>query len=73
MLADRMQTDIAVLALQAAAANQAGAATALSLGQALLGSCECAGGRPAGDRPAAPDAARRSGRPRRHPALRRHS
>ena len=37
MLADRMQRDLALLALQSAAANQAGAATALSVGQSLLG------------------------------------
>lgn len=37
MLADRMQRDVALLALQSAAANQAGAATALSVGQSLLG------------------------------------
>ena len=37
MLADRMQRDLALLALQGAAANQAGAATALSVGQSLLG------------------------------------
>jgi len=36
MLAVRMQNDIAFLALQGAAANQAGAATALSVGQALF-------------------------------------
>jgi polysaccharide biosynthesis/export protein len=36
MLADRMQRDVALLALQAAGANQAGAATALSVGQSLL-------------------------------------
>jgi len=35
-LADRMQRDVALLALQSAAANQAGAATALSVGQSLL-------------------------------------
>jgi len=35
-LADRMQRDVALLALQAAGANQAGAATALSVGQSLL-------------------------------------
>ena len=32
-----MQRDLAILALQAAAANQAGAATAMSVGQSLLG------------------------------------
>jgi hypothetical protein len=37
MLADRMQRDVALLALQSAAANQSGAATALSVGQSLLG------------------------------------
>ncbi|HEX4389518.1 MAG TPA: SLBB domain-containing protein [Steroidobacteraceae bacterium] len=37
MLADRMQRDVALLALQSAAANQQGAATALSVGQSLLG------------------------------------
>ena len=37
MLADRMQRDLALLALQAAGANQSGAATALSVGQSLLG------------------------------------
>ena len=37
LLADRMQRDLAILALQAAAANQAGAATAMSVGQSLLG------------------------------------
>ena len=37
MLADRMQRDVALLALQSAAANQAGAGTALSVGQSLLG------------------------------------
>jgi len=37
MLADRMQRDVALLALQAAGANQGGAATALSVGQSLLG------------------------------------
>jgi polysaccharide biosynthesis/export protein len=36
MLAERMQRDVALLALQAASANQAGAATALSVGQSLL-------------------------------------
>ena len=35
-LAERMQRDVALLALQAAGANQAGAATALSVGQTLL-------------------------------------
>ncbi len=35
-LADRMQRDVALLALQSASANQAGAATALSVGQSLL-------------------------------------
>ncbi len=37
MLATRMQTDLAVLALQGAAANQAGAASALAVGQSLMG------------------------------------
>lgn len=37
MLTDRMQRDLALLALQSAAANQSGAATALSVGQSLLG------------------------------------
>jgi len=37
MLAQRMQRDLALLALQGAVANQAGAATALSVGQSLLG------------------------------------
>lgn len=37
LLADRMQRDVALLALQSAAANQSGAATALSVGQSLLG------------------------------------
>ncbi len=37
LLADRMQRDLAILALQSAAANQAGAATAMSVGQSLLG------------------------------------
>jgi polysaccharide biosynthesis/export protein len=36
-LANRMQRDLAVLALQGAAANQAGAPAALSVGQTLLG------------------------------------
>jgi len=36
MLAVRMQSDIAFVALQGAAANQSGAATALSVGQSLL-------------------------------------
>jgi len=36
LLADRMQRDLAILALQSAAANQAGAATAMSVGQSLL-------------------------------------
>jgi polysaccharide export outer membrane protein len=36
LLAERMQRDLALLALQSAAANQAGAATALSVGQSLL-------------------------------------
>lgn len=36
MLADRMQRDVALLALQSAGAGQAGAATALSVGQSLL-------------------------------------
>lgn len=36
MLGDRMQRDVALLALQAAGAGQAGAATALSVGQSLL-------------------------------------
>jgi protein involved in polysaccharide export with SLBB domain len=36
-LAERMQRDMALLALEGAAANQAGAATALSVGQTLLG------------------------------------
>jgi protein involved in polysaccharide export with SLBB domain len=35
-LAERMQRDVALLALQAAGANQAGAATALSVGQSLM-------------------------------------
>jgi len=42
MLADRMQRDVALLALQSAAANQAGAATALSVGQSLLGQLKSA-------------------------------
>jgi protein involved in polysaccharide export with SLBB domain len=42
MLADRMQRDLALLALQGAAANQAGAATALSVGQSLLGQLKSA-------------------------------
>ena len=37
LLANRMQRDLAVLALQGAAANQAGAPAALSVGQQLLG------------------------------------
>jgi len=37
LLADRMNRDVALLALQAAGANQAGAGTALSVGQSLLG------------------------------------
>jgi protein involved in polysaccharide export with SLBB domain len=37
VLADRMQRDVALLALQSASANQSGAATALSVGQSLLG------------------------------------
>ncbi len=37
VLAERMQRDLALLALEGAAANQAGAATALSVGQTLLG------------------------------------
>ena len=36
LLADRMQRDLAVLALQATAANQGGGAAALSVGQSLL-------------------------------------
>jgi protein involved in polysaccharide export with SLBB domain len=36
MLADRMQRDLALLALQSAAANQSGAGTALTVGQSLL-------------------------------------
>lgn len=36
MLATRMQTDLAVLAVQGAAANQAGAVSALTVGQSLL-------------------------------------
>jgi polysaccharide biosynthesis/export protein len=36
MLAERMQRDLTLLALQGAAANQAGAASALSVGQSLL-------------------------------------
>jgi polysaccharide export outer membrane protein len=36
LLSDRMQRDLSVLALQGAAANQAGAAAALSVGQTLL-------------------------------------
>jgi polysaccharide biosynthesis/export protein len=36
MLADRMQRDVALLALQSAGANQAGAATAFSVGQSLM-------------------------------------
>ena len=36
MLGERMQRDVALLALQAAGAGQAGAATALSVGQSLL-------------------------------------
>jgi protein involved in polysaccharide export with SLBB domain len=42
MLSDRMQRDLALLALQGAAANQAGAATALSVGQSLLGQLKSA-------------------------------
>jgi polysaccharide biosynthesis/export protein len=42
MLATRMQTDITVLALQGAAANQAGSASALSVGQSLLGQLKAA-------------------------------
>jgi len=42
MLATRMQTDITMLALQGAAANQAGSAGALSVGQALLGQLKAA-------------------------------
>jgi protein involved in polysaccharide export with SLBB domain len=42
MLADRMQRDLALLALQAAAANQTGAATAMSVGQSLLGQLKSA-------------------------------
>jgi polysaccharide biosynthesis/export protein len=37
LLADRMQSDLASLALQAAAANQAGASQAITAGQSLLG------------------------------------
>jgi len=37
LLADRMQRDLAVLALRGTAANQAGAGAALSVGQTLLG------------------------------------
>jgi protein involved in polysaccharide export with SLBB domain len=37
MLSDRLQTDLASLSLQAAAANQAGASQALIAGQSLLG------------------------------------
>ncbi len=37
MLSERMQRDLALLALQSAAANQAGAGGALSVGQSLLG------------------------------------
>lgn len=36
MLADRMQRDVALLALQAASANQTGAGTAFSVGQSLM-------------------------------------
>lgn len=36
-LAERLQNDLALMALRGAAANQAGAATALSVGQSLLG------------------------------------
>ena len=36
MLADRMQRDVALLALQSAGAGQAGAATAYSVGQSLM-------------------------------------
>ncbi len=42
LLAERMQRDLAVLALQSAAANQAGAASALSVGQSLLGQLRAA-------------------------------
>jgi protein involved in polysaccharide export with SLBB domain len=42
MLASRMQTDITVLALQGAAANQAGSASALAVGQSLLGQLKAA-------------------------------
>jgi polysaccharide export outer membrane protein len=37
LLSERMQRDLALLALQGAAANQAGAGAALSVGQSLLG------------------------------------
>jgi protein involved in polysaccharide export with SLBB domain len=37
MLSERMQRDLALLALQSAAANQGGAGAALSVGQSLLG------------------------------------
>lgn len=42
VLADRMQRDVALLALQSAAANQQGGATALSVGQSLLGQLKTA-------------------------------
>jgi len=42
LLASRMQTDITVLALQGAAANQAGSASALAVGQSLLGQLKAA-------------------------------
>ena len=57
MLAVRMQNDIAFVALQGTVANQAGAASALSVGQSLLASAaRHARCRPAGDQPAAPGA-----------------
>ena len=42
VLATRMQTDLAVLAVQGAAANQAGAVNALTVGQSLLGQLRAA-------------------------------
>ena len=42
VLADRMQRDVALLALQSAAANQQGGAAALSVGQSLLGQLKTA-------------------------------
>jgi polysaccharide export outer membrane protein len=42
MLAERMQRDLAILALEGAAANQAGAGAALTVGQSLIGQLRAA-------------------------------